>query len=774
MNARFKGFILCLTIFFLAGCKPEKTFLEQEIAVVPLPQLMELGQSSFRFKKSTKLVVENVGQKLVADLFLSQFKKAAGWDLPVVIGGDKASNQVYFKTETVMRPEAYSIQVSPERIEIRAGKPAGFFYALQTLRQLLPDAIEGSLAPPETEWLVPAVFIKDEPVFRWRGFMLDVSRHFFTKAEIFRLIDELAFHKINSLQLHLDDDQGWRIEIKKYPKLTQIGAWREEQGSRPWSYDLRPNPQSGIAQSYGGFYTQEDVHEIVAYAQQRFITIVPEIEMPAHSYAALLAYPELSCSEEKNDDNVFCAGNDSTFIFLKDVLSEVIELFPSKYIHIGGDEADKTAWENCPKCSALMKNKTIGNADGLQSYFISRIDSFLTSKGKTLLGWDEILQGGLAPNAAVMSWRGIQGGIDAARLGHDVVMTPTSPCYFDYYQGPADNEPAAIGGYNPLSKVYQFDPVPAELSESEANHILGGQANLWTEHIQQFSHVEYMAFPRVAALSEALWTPAASKSLNSFSRRIQVLMKRYDKIGINYSSSAFNILADASFDQNQKKLKVSLACDLPDVAIHFTTDGSEPTNLSPVYSEPFVVDRSTTIKAVSFPDNHHAIKTFSDSFDINKATAKMVSYRIPPAEKYAGSGDYCLVNGIRGSANYADGEWQGWLTGNLEAVIDLGQSERISTITLGTLQNNGAWIFFPAKVEFWLSGDGQRFRKAGEAVNDVDPLIQGIQLKDFTTVVDSTEARFVKVVARNIATGPRGHASFGKPVWIFADELKIE
>ena len=775
MKTSFFGLFILLCFGILAGCKPNRTFTKNELSLIPKPQQMEIGPSSFKFRKSTKLVVENVDQQLVAKQFANLFRKATGWDLRIEIGGNEGPNRIFFKTETVMLPEAYSLVVTEKRIEIKAAKPAGFFYALQTLRQLLPIEIESPNAPTNTEWLVPAVNITDVPSFKWRGFMLDVSRHFFTKAEVLKLIDNLAFHKINSLQLHLSDDQGWRIELKKYPKLTQIGAWRAEQGHKPWSGDLRPNPKSDENATYGGFYTQDDIREIVAYASERFINIVPEIEMPAHSFAPLASYPQFSCTNgEDQNNNIYCAGNDSSFIFLQDVLSEIIDLFPSKYIHIGGDEANKTVWSKCPKCKALVKTKKMKSVEELQSYFINRIDSFISSKNRILLGWDEILEGGLAPHATVMSWRGMQGGINAANKGHDVVMTPTSPCYFDYYQGPTDNEPQAFGGYNPLSKVYQFNPVPPELSPKAAKHILGGQANLWTEYVQTLKHAEYMAFPRVAALSEALWTSAANKNWNDFSRRIQLLMKRYDLMGINYSKSAYNVLAKSGFDENARQLQVALSCEFPNTEIHYTTDGNDPTNLSPVYTKPVVISQTTTLKAITFTNGIPVGKTFSQLFNINKATNKPVKYLTAFSDNYKGSGEYCLVNGIRGSANHSDGEWQGWQGNNLEIIVDLQQAETVQTISIGALQNNNAWIFFPQKVEFLVSKDGNKYRKVAESINDPNPMTSGIQLKDFTAAFEPTNARFIKIKAINIGKGPKDHVSAGKPVWLFADEIKVE
>ncbi len=540
--------LACTLVFW--NCQPNRTFTGSEISLIPQVQKMTLGESSFKFKESTKLVVENIEQKVIASQFANLFEKSAGWKLQVVTGGNDGSNQVYFRTDPMMGPDAYSLEVQKNRIEIRATQPAGFYYAIQTLRQLLPAEIESAQKQEKADWLVPVVSISDRPVFKWRGFMLDVSRHFFPKEDVLRMIDNLALHKINTLHLHLVDDQGWRIEIKKYPKLTEVGAWRVDREDRHWN--SRPKQEVGEKATYGGFYTQEDLKEMVAYAQSRFITIVPEIEMPAHVTSALAAYPQFSCSGGPFTvlpggvwpvTDIYCAGKDSTFLFLEDILTEVIDLFPSKYIHIGGDEATKTEWEKCPACKKRIKSEGLKNVGELQSYFIKRMEKFINSKGKILLGWDEILEGGLPAEATVMSWRGFKGGIEAATQGHDVVMTPNSECYFDYYQGPKDKEPLAIGGFLPLSKVYGFNPVPEELGTEAGKHILGGQGNLWTEYVPNLKHAEYMTFPRIAALAEALWSPKEVRNWKDFSHRIQLFGKRYDQMGINYSKSACNVPA---------------------------------------------------------------------------------------------------------------------------------------------------------------------------------------------------------------------------------------
>lgn len=781
MKQLFAGLMILLGCAFFFGCKPNRTFTKGEIALIPQVQKMTLGQSSFKFKQSTKLVVESVDQELIAGKFAGLFEKSAGWKPQVVVGGNEGTNQVYFKTDQVMGPEAYTIEIQQNRIEIKASKPAGFFYATQTLRQLLPAEIESQQKQANMEWLVPAASISDTPAFKWRGFMLDVSRHFFPKEDVLRMIDNLSLHKINTLHLHLVDDQGWRIEIKKYPKLTEVGAWRVDREDKPWGG--RAAQEAGEKATYGGFYTQADIKEIVAYAQAHFINVVPEIEMPAHVMSALAAYPQFSCKGKPLTvppggvwpiTDIYCAGNDSTFLFLQDVLSEVIDLFPSKYIHVGGDEATKTEWEKCPKCQKRIKDEKLKNVGELQSYFMKRMEKFVNSKGKTLLGWDEILEGGLPAEATVMSWRGFQGGIEAANQGHDVVMTPTSDCYFDYYQGPMDQEPLAIGGYLPLSKVYNFNPVAPEISAEGAKHILGGQANLWTEFVPNFKHLEYMAFPRIAALAEAVWSPKEVKNWDDFSRRIKLFMKRYDQLGINYAKSGFKVSAKPEFDAQKKQLTIALKSEISGGEIHYTVDGSEPTASSPVYAEPVVITQSSTLKAVTVIDGKPTDNVLSQSFNMNKATVKPVKYAIPYSNNYKGSGEYTLVNAVHGTTNHADGEWQGWEGQNMDVTIDLQQATDVSKISVGSLQNSGAWIFFPKKVEFFVSADGAKFQKVGEVVTDVDPLAKDKQVKEYAVSFAPVKAGFVKVVATSLGKAPKGHQGAGDNAWLFIDEISVE
>ncbi len=492
-------------------------------------------KGAFTLNSDTKILVDkNLAEAAnVASQLIGRLDRGAGFDLKPSPAVENAAfyNGILLTTRAIdppLRPEGYSLRVTPPGVVIVGKDGAGLFYGMQTLLQLLPPQIFNPTkagAPPA--WTIPAVEITDQPRFPYRGLLLDVSRHFFNKDEVKNFIDLMAEHKFNTFHWHLTDDNGWRIEIKRYPKLTQTGAWRKGIG-----FGLNPKDSTawGPDGRYGGFYTQDDVREIVAYANARYITIVPEIEMPGHCSAATSAYPEVSCFGGGN----YCPGNDATFAFLENVLAEVIDLFPGKLIHIGGDEVDRDNWwKRCPKCQARIKQEGLKNTEELQSYFVKRIERFLNSRGRTMIGWDEILEGGLAPNAVVMSWRGMDGGIAAAKAGHDVIMTPMSHCYFDYYQAKA-GEPKAIGGFLPLKTVYAFEPVPPALDAEQARRILGAQGNLWSEFLPNYAQVQYMAYPRACALAEATWTDAKLKNWGDFQKRLAVQLQRLNIQGVQY------------------------------------------------------------------------------------------------------------------------------------------------------------------------------------------------------------------------------------------------
>ena len=510
MNIRNRYAKVCLFLWVLGMCLTAHSLKAQ--SVIPVPLKMEQGTGCFLLSENTKLYINLQG--LEAQLLENCLQA-----LPVHLKkGKKKDTQnilsllITEKNHQLPSPESYTLSVTPQQILIRATSGAGLFYGVQTLLQLAQPSGAGSYS-------IASVEIEDTPRFAYRGLMLDVSRHFSTKEFIKKQIDALAYYKINRLHLHLTDAAGWRLEIKKYPLLTEFAAWRTDPTWKQWWNGGRKYVRFDVPGAYGGYYTQDDIREILEYARQHYITVIPEIEMPSHSEEVLAAYPQLSCSGEPYKNSDFCVGNEETFTFLENVLTEVMELFPSEYIHIGGDEAGKSAWKTCPKCQKRMKDEHLANVDELQSYLIYRIEKFLNNHGRHLLGWDEILQGGIAPNATVMSWRGEEGGIAAVTSGHRAIMTPGAYCYLDSYQDAPYSQPEAIGGYLPLKKVYSYNPVPASLTAEQAKLVYGVQGNLWVEYIPTPEHVEYMIYPRILALAETAWSAPERKSWPDFHTR---------------------------------------------------------------------------------------------------------------------------------------------------------------------------------------------------------------------------------------------------------------
>lgn len=505
------------------------------LAIIPKPQHIEQGEGYFTLNADTVIVTS---EQAIADLVVGYLQPATGFELKVLAKSEAENNIIILElsNEASDNLEGYQLAVTPNKITLKATQAIGLFYGIQTLRQLLPAQIVGDEPVENIEWSIPAVTIADAPKFTWRGLHLDVGRHMFPVEFIKKFIDMMVLYKYNIFHWHLTEDQGWRIEIKKHPKLTEIGGYRNET-------PIPENRTQGDGVPYGGFYTQDEVREVVAYATERFITVVPEIEMPGHVVAVLAAYPDLGCVGEGYEvrtswgiaKDVLCAGQDGSLELMQDVLSEVLDLFPSEFIHIGGDECPKVRWEVCPDCQARIKAEGLEDEHGLQSWFIRRIETWLNDRGRRLVGWDEILEGGLAPNATVMSWRGSQGGIDAANAGHDVVMSPNTYCYLDYYQSEdIDNEPAAIGRYLPLKHVYQFEVIPADIDPDKIHHIIGGQGNIWTEYMPTSEQVEYMAYPRSLAIAEALWTYPENRDYDEFEARLKQHLPHLDTMNVNY------------------------------------------------------------------------------------------------------------------------------------------------------------------------------------------------------------------------------------------------
>ncbi|MBJ6367417.1 family 20 glycosylhydrolase [Snuella sp. CAU 1569] len=772
-----KTYRLVIVALFLGlfACQTKHvSFTESDIQIIPKPAEVTLQEGGFAFSESTQFVVSDETQKVISEALLAKFQKAAGWT-PSVTNSAPSKNYVQFITANELAEEAYKLEVTSNHINISASANAGFIYGLETVRQLLPVAIESPEVVSNIDWVIPNVLIQDQPRFKWRGLMLDLSRHFFGKEYLKKTIDRLAMHKMNVLHLHLVDDQGWRIEIKKYPKLTEVGAWRVDQEHLAWNARLATKP--GEKGTYGGFLTQEELKELVAYAKTKNVEIVPEIEMPAHVTSAIASYPEYSCLEKPVGvpsgglwpiTDIYCAGKDSTFEFLQDILTEVMAIFPSKYIHIGGDEATKTNWKTCPHCQKRMKTEGLHDVEALQSYFVKRMEKFINAHGKKLIGWDEILEGGLAPDATVMSWRGVKGGVEAAKQGHDVVMTPGTHCYFDHYQGPQSYEPLAWGGFTPLSKVYTFDPVVDTMTPEEAKHVLGGQANLWAEFIPTEAQSEYMIYPRLAALSETVWSPKELRNWEDFSSRISTMFKRYKQLGINYAKSAYLVTSEAKVNIEEKVVDVVLKNEFPSADIRYTIDGSEVNASSEKYMKPIKLTKTTRIRASLFDEEQPVGKAFDETIKFHKAVGKRVEYKEKYSDSYQGAGAFGMVNALRGSKNFHDGQWQAWIGKDMEVTIDLENEETIHQVTVGTLENQGPGIYFPIAVEVYVSNDGKTFEKTGQIERRYAENSKS-ELKEFTVSFTERKARYVKVKAINLKRAPNGGGT-----WLFVDEIIVD
>ena len=756
---------------FLSASPPAPT----GSTVIPKPAQEQSGQGAFTVTRKTTIVCDLPDHDLlkVAEYLAAQMRRATGFDLPIVDQEHKPKSnsiQLKFVRSAASDSEWYALDARRGNIVLAARKAPGLFYGVQTLLQLLPPEIYANEIQPDVKWTVPSVSMSDHPRFPWRGMHLDVCRHFFPKEFVKKYIDFLAMYKMNTFHWHLTDDQGWRIEIKKYPKLTEIGAYRNGSMIGPFS-DMKFD-----SIRYGGFYTQEDVREIVAYAASRHITVVPEIEMPGHSLAALASYPWLSCTGGPFEvgkawgvyDDVFCP-KESTFTFLEDVLTEVCDLFPGKYIHIGGDECPKVRWKTCPHCQALIKNEGLKDEAGLQSWFIRRIERFLNGKGRQIIGWDEILEGGLAPNAAVMSWRGTEGGITAARQHHHVVMTPGSHCYFDHYQGNPKNEPLAIGGYTPVEKVYRYEPVPPALSRRERPYIMGAQGNLWTEYITTTRHVEYMALPRMAALAEVLWTPAKGRNYRNFQKRLIRHFKALDQMKVNYSRSLYEIQSDVKARSDHSGVVLLLSSPFGSRGIRYTLDGTDPQEHSLRYTGPIPITENVAVRFAYYEKGVRTGNIQTQPFIVSKSTGSSVRLKTPPNEQYYNSGAFSLVDGKQGDTRLLGRDWLGFWGPDLDAVIDLTRRQFISSVVFSMLQNEVSWIYYPKSIEVLLSDDNKTYVSAQSiAVHDTTQGGKSIEM-----YLGQRAARYVKVVAVNAGKIPDGKPGAGNDAWLFVDEIMV-
>lgn len=673
-------------------------------------------------------------------------------DSNLVFGNDQSGTIRYVVDESFNggNPEGYALNVTKKGIELRAASKSGLFYGEQTLRQLY------------TSKGIPCVSIQDNPRFPYRGLHLDVSRHFFPKEEVMKLLNVMSYYKLNTLHMHLTDAGGWRIQMDKYPKLTTDVAFRTESDWQKWwdGKDRKYLPE-GTPGAYGGYFTKEDIREIVDYATARHINIIPEIEFPGHSDEVFVAYPELSCAGKPYTTGDFCIGNEKSFTFMEDVLSEVIELFPSEYIHIGGDEAGKGAWKTCPKCQALMRRNGMKDVDELQSYMIHRAEEFLISKGRKLIGWDEILEGGLAPEATVMSWRGEEGGIKSARMGHDVVMTPGGYMYFDFYQADPKTQPYAIGGYTPIKRAYSYNPVPVDsLTAEESKHILGVQANTWTEYIKDEKHLEYMMFPRALAVAEIGWTPQEDRSWEDFKPRMNANIPVLQRMGINTFTLSDEIETTMEVDTLRREITVMLDAEKYPAEIRYTTDGSIPTASSRVYNGPIVVKDSADIKAAIFRDGQLQGTPTEKKVDYHRGINKPIHYNSKLYSGYMAGGMNALLDGYRGGLTYLDGRWQGYLN-DLDCVVDMGEVTDIHKVSSRFMQLIGPGVFQPGEVELLTSEDGESYISQGVIPTTVSNTDKDLSFQEYTFSGD-WKARYIRIKAKEANKG-----------FIFTDEIVI-
>ena len=749
---------------------------EANYQIIPLPQEIVTSQvNPFILKSGVKILYPEGNEKMQRNAqFLADYlKTATGKDFSIEAGTEGKNAIVLALGSEVENPESYQLKVTDQGVTITAPTEAGVFYGIQTLRKSLPIALGADVA-------LPAVEIKDAPRFGYRGAHFDVSRHFFTIDEVKTYIDMLALHNMNRLHWHITDDQGWRLEIKKYPKLTEIGSQRSGTviGRNSGEYDNTP---------YGGFYTQEQAKEIVDYAAERYITVVPEIDLPGHMLAALAAYPELGCTGGPYEvwrqwgvaDDVLCAGNDQVLKFLEDVYGELIEIFPSEYIHVGGDECPKVRWEKCPKCQARIKalglksDKNHSKEERLQSFVINHIEKFLNDHGRQIIGWDEILEGGLAPNATVMSWRGESGGIEAAKQKHDVIMTPNTYLYFDYYQAKdTENEPFGIGGYLPMERVYSYEPMPASLTPEEQQYIKGVQANLWTEYIATFSHAQYMVLPRWAALCEIQWSSPEKKNYANFLSRLPQLIKWYDAEGYNYAKHVFDVQAE--FDPNPAEGTMDVTLSTIDGApVYYTLDGTEPTAASPVYEGVLKIKENVTLSAKAIRPNGES-KTVTEKIDFSKSSMKPIVANQPINEQYLFKGASTLTDGLKGNSSYRSGRWIAFNGNDMDMTIDLQQPTEISSVAISTNVAKGDWVFDARNLSVETSDDGKTFKKiASEEYPEMKETDKdGIVEHKLTFAPVTTQ--YVRVIASPEKSLPAWHGGKGKNAFLFVDEIKID
>lgn len=750
-------------------------------SVIPLPAEVTLTQDvPFALNSAVTVVYPDDDHVMQRNAeFLSEYiAQSTGYRLAVQAQVDEKLPEraiVLRLTDEVSQNEGYRLTVTNKQIQIEGKTPRGVFYGIQTLRKSIPSVASGC------EIKLPAGVVNDAPRFTYRGMHLDVARHFFSVDFVKRYIDLLALHNMNTLHWHLTDDQGWRMDIKKYPKLAEIGSVRYRTVKGYLGSGEYDNT------TYGGYYTQEQLKEIVTYANERFVQVIPEIDLPGHMLAVLAAYPEFGCTggpyEVSPDwgvfEDVLCVGNEEAMKFLEDVMLEVMDIFPSKYIHIGGDEAPRTRWKSCRKCQARIRQEGLKGdkqhtaEDMLQSYCMKRIEKLLNAHGRQIIGWDELLEGEVAPNATVMSWRGSAGGIKAAQMGHDVIMTPNTHCYFDFYQtDDTKDEPLAIGGYIPLEKVYSLEPTEGLTSE-QAKHVLGAQANVWTEYIVTEDHLEYMVLPRMAALAEVQWTCPELKDYGCFTKRISNLVDLYRRDGFNYAKHIYEIKADYEVDTMLHVLNVRIH-SIDDAPIYYTLDGSQPTAQSHRCDSVIRISQSADFKAVAIRETGIS-KAVGRKISFNKATMAAVRFiQSQPAPNYTFKGAITLVDGLMGNENFSTGSWLGFLQDEVTLLLDLHQVNTFSKVGVNAMTYMDAWIMAPKRLQVFVSKDNLEFTLVADTAFPEETDVKKREIKCFEAVFNPVEARYVKLKVTGSKDLPRNHVSVGAHPFLFMDEVILE
>ena len=757
---------------------------DSAINVIPYPNEVEFTCGDFKAAGAEFHYAPEFEQaaKEAVCAFAQQLSLTTGKESTVSEGS--SGKGFVFRYNPELPKEAYKLSVTRKAAIAEASTLNGVIYAIQTMKQMLPVEVFGKSAAAQADWKMPCVEIEDAPRFGYRGLHVDVSRHFFDVDAVKRYIDIMEVHKLNTLHWHLTDDQGWRIEIKKYPKLTGIGSIRNKtvvghiKNSR--EYDHTPYGE-------GMWYSQEEIREVIAYAASKGITVIPEIDLPGHMLAALTAYPELGCTggpyEVWGDwgisDDVLCVGKESTMTFLEDVLAEVCELFPAEYVHIGGDECPKVRWEKCPHCQAKIKELGFKDDDKhkaehyLQSYVTDRMEKFLAGKGKKLIGWDEILEGEVAPNATVMSWRGVAGGLEAVRLGHDAIMTPNTFFYLDYYQTlDKENEPLAIGGYLPIEKCYSYEPTTEDMTEEEMAHILGVQANLWTEYIPTEEQLHYMLLPRLAALCEVQWCNKDNKNWERFYESADEFCSIYETMGYTFATHIFDTKGEVKINKELGSVEVVLDAQGDD-PIRYTLDGSEPDSSSPVYEEPVSITGSCVLKAKTDKPGLKT-RTFSKTFSEHKAMGRPVVANTEPHYRYKGNYPDNLTDGIRGVDNYASGEWAGLKAEPLDVVIEMDGLTRYSSINIGTFIVKGDWVFNPASISVSLSKNDTDYQKVFHEDYPIFGKNDPDGRKDYRITFPESDSKYIRIVAKPVESMPEWHLGHGQKAFLFVDEITVE